>query len=382
MVKKLHAMVDSLIGEIKKTEEQGSSNYSVLSAQHIVEGKRWNLEWTLSEYIKQTDGLIGKMDGTIPLKGARVYKAEKDGLTEERRDLLPPDSIIYLDKSSRPVEWAVRELWSTLARTPGTEYVDWSIPKRPDSHFLNIDKIDWLKRMGIPSEHLEDAPLSMVNIAKLDKEHLARIRALYSTAKISEGNVNDAWNHPTIFGDKHIMVVDEVESSGHTLRLAQMMLSAAMPEATFSGQYWLRPRKVPLNNGVPDPKDGKVQFRMAWVPVWYSSDISAGRGVSDARLDWPEIASKQGHHVSRYAGIGRYVLSTPSHDYDSLQKGQDMRAQRLRQDFKKLGEDLLHHKVLYRPSTEREEENMVERVEQINGMSIDEWKKKRDAVQP
>lgn len=375
-------MVDRGAGEIKKTEVQGPTEYSVLSRPHTVEGMRWSPEWTLSEYIKQTDGLIGKMDGSIPLRNTRVFMAEGDGLREERRDLQPPDSMIYLDKSTRPVEWAVRELWSALARTYGTKYVDWDIPKRPDSHFLNIDKIDWLKRMGVPGEHFEDAPASMVTIEKLNKEHITRIRALYSTVKISEENLDEAWRHPTIFDGKHVMVVDEVESSGQTLRIAQMMLSAAMPDAIFSGQHWLRPRKIPLNNGQPDPKDGKVQFRMAWVPVWYSSEISAGRGISDVKPNWPEIAASQGHYVSRYAGIGRYVLSTPSHDYDSLSLEKDMAAEGLREDFKKLNKDLIQHRVLYRPSPEREEEDMVERIEQVNGMSFDTWKKKRDEMQP
>src|SRR3989344_8440513 len=139
------------VGDLVATSENIFDKYKELTGEkQVVEGKKWTTEWTLSEYVKCTDGLIGKMDGTIPLRQSVVYVWDGDRLKEERRDLQPPTSVIYLDKSARPVAWLVRNLWPGLARVTGTEYSDNQIPPRPREYFLNIDKNDWLARMDIP----------------------------------------------------------------------------------------------------------------------------------------------------------------------------------------------------------------------------------------
>lgn len=172
--------------------------------------------------------------------------------------------------------------------------------------------------------------------------------------------------------------------------IAKMLLSAALPEVVISGHYWSRPGRKYLNKGVPDKKDGKVQFEPKWVPVWYDRIITTGRGVGDRNPAWPEIAEDLNIPVSRQNKIGRYVLSTRPHSVssDNATSGKnytltsDERGLDLRQDFKLLAEDLKNKKVLYNPSFQREDEDIITRIEAINGMSVPEWKKQKDTIEP
>lgn len=352
-----------------------------------VEGGKWTTEWLLSEYVKCTDGVIGKMDGTIPLKQVEVFVRDESGLKKEKRDLPPPASVVYLDKSARPVAWLVRSLWPLLAREPGTPYEQGKVPQRPREYFLNIDKVEWLHYMGVPTKYIEDAPEELIDIDKVDKEHLTRIRAHFSTEKITEDNLDEAWSHPTRLDGQHVMIVDEVMSSGQTLRIAQRLLTSAIPEAVFSGQFWAKPGRVPLNKGIPD-QEGKLQFQREWVPVWYSKDVESGRGVGDRNHEWPEILARTGNSVPEYTKIGRYILSTPPHDPLSYARRGDQAAEELRTDIKKLALELEQHKILYRPSSERpsvtEEEFQAieERITVINQMDYQTWLKSRQDLEP
>lgn len=346
------------------------SCYTILTEPHYVNKKKLKTEWSVSEYLKNTDALIGKMDGTIPLKQVDAYG-----------DLPPPSSVIYLDKSARPVEWMVRSLWFHLARTPGTPYAQADIPSRPQSYFLNIDKKDWLRRMGIPEKYIEDAPESLIDFSKIDKHHLSRIRAIYSTRQINEENLEDAWQYPTKLDGQHAMVVDEVKSSGQTLKIAQKLLSLAIPEATFSGQHWATPNRTYLNKGLPD-SDGNLQFSIDWVPIWYNPDDASGRDVGDRDFSWPEIAKVMGHSPSRFREVGRYVLSTPPHDPSTYELATDERGKNLRDDIKRLSIHLAQKKLFFRPGSRRNDEDAIERIEALNGISFLEWRKKRDALAP
>ncbi len=381
-------MFDQSTSELEISPKTQDREYQILGQPISIrktekEWVPWSTEWLLSEYTKATDKLIGLLDGTISYNGTVYEHTEGNNFNVQKKDLPPPKAVVYLDKSARPVEWMVRELWPLLARQPGTSYAEGVVPPRPDSHYLNIDRIDWLKMMNVPPELLQDAPNEYVDFSKIDKEHIERIRALYSTAQITEQNLSEVWNHPTIFDGKHIMVVDEVKTSGRTLEIAQKLLSMAVPEATFSGHHWTKPKQVILNGGIPDKKTGRQQFTTAWVPIWYKEEkYSEGRGVSERDPEWPEKVEELGQEVSNVAKIGRYVLSTPTHNPATLEREIDAKANALREDFKQLAKDLGQHKVLYRPDPNRDPDDFRERVEAINQMSFDEWRKKRDQLEP
>ena len=276
----------------------------------------------------------------------------------------------------------MRSLWPVLARIPGSVYTQGEVPPKPKEFFLNIDKGDWLRRMGVPEKHIEDVPPEMVDLSKIDKEHLTRIRALFSTKRIDEGSLDEAWNHPTIFDGQHVMIVDEVLSSGMTLKIAQMLLSSAIPEAIFSGQHWAKPKRIPLNKGAPIKNEG-LQFKVEWVPIWYNPNTASGRGIGDRDFDWPEAAEERGLYTDRYSRVGRYVLSTPSHDPLTYEPFVDKKGVNLRNDILQLAIDLKEHRVFYRPSLERSNpDDMVDRIVDINKMRFEDWKDKLRALEP
>lgn len=355
--------------------------------QQIIEGpaERWSTEWQHTIYVQATDGVIGRMDGTIPSRRTLIYVPEEKGtFRSERRDLDPPQSVIYLDKSARPVSWLVRAMWDELARTPGTRYEDREIPEKPQSYYLNIDKTDWLLRMGVPIKDLEDPPAEMIDFRRIPREHLARIRAIFSEHHIDEDNLDEAWDHPTKLDGQHVMIVDEVASSGRTLEISQKLLSLAIPEATFSGVYWAQPKRVPLNNGVP--VDGAIQFRREWVPVWYHGERTSGRGIGEKNPGWQGLASEQGQTLTRLSRIGRFVLSTPPHDPSTNEPMPDRMAQRIQKEVKKMARELRAGRIFYIPSIDRLSESTdgpggaIDRIETINKMGFEEWRTKRDEL--
>ena len=362
--------------KVAEPEKPFPNNYEELVGEYqVVEGgPKWSTERLLAEYVTCTDGLIGKLDGSIPLVQRDVYVQDDAGIKKEKRDLPPPASVIYLDKSARPVAHLVRVLWPILSSAPATQ----------NDFFLNIDKGDWLRRMGVPPQHLENPSEEFIDFSAIPREELARIRALYSTVKIDEGNLDEAWRHPTIFDGKHIMVVDEVKSSGKTLSIAQRLLCMAIPQATFSGEYWTVPKKIALNGGAP--VNGEMQYKREWMPVWYSPDNVSGRGVGDRDPRWPEASAKRGRDLPNWAKLGRNVLSTPPHDPSTLQRTKDTHAANLNRDIRRMPQDLTTHKILYCPSADRPSadeqdfKNIVNRIEAINGIDYNQWRTQRDAL--
>jgi hypothetical protein len=357
-------------------------HYQLLQGENqVVHGTRWSTERLLATYVSSTDGIIGRMDGSIPYNESSAIFAHNNITQEEKRDLPPPQAVIYLDKSARPVEWMVRALWDTLASPKVGPDGASSIPNIPKSHFLNIDKGDWLMRMGVPPMHLEDTPVEMIDFEKIDREHLTRIRALYSTVTISEDNLEDAWKHPTIFDGQHVMIVDEVASSGQTLNIALHLLGAAIPAATFSGNYWAIPKRYALRGGAP--VDGKMQFAREWVPVWYSADFKTGRGISDKDPRWPVIRKMSPTDPGR---IGKDLLSTPPHDLITNELVQDKQANQLRREITYLARDLREGHILYQPAISRPSKSdedfarLKARIEALNGISFDQWMARRDAL--
>ncbi len=340
----------------------------------------------LSTYLQCTDGLIGKLDGTIPLTKQTIYSYNpNENITEETKDLPPPQTVLYLDKSGRPISWLVNELWEQLARQPGTKFEDNQIPQAPSTKFINIDKEDWLRMMGVPKQHIQDATEQELDFSKINPQKITRIRALFSTYPITENNLEEAWKHPTSLDGQHVMILDEVKSSGMTLEIAKRLLAMAIPEATFSGQYWATPPRKALNNGMP--VDGNIQYSIEWVPVWYDAQTALGRGIGDREPYWPEIIESQGKEATRLSRIGRNILSTPPHNPNSSKLEPDKKSIRIRQDFHTMAQSLKEGKLLYIPSSDRpsttdeEFEQIVSRIYHLNhGLSFEEWKKKRDAL--
>ena len=237
-----------------------------------------------------------------------------DGSTHESNHLLdgerasdkPFDAAVFLDKSARPVSQLTRSIWESATNKP-----------KPASLFLNIDKRPWLHAMGFVDgngTNLEDIDPKDLSLDKMDPqllhEELTRIRALYLRPadfnRLDENNLDTAWDLPTQLDGKTIAIVDEVKSSGNTLRIALDILRRAVPEAKFEGMWWSTPHVLTWDGG--EDVNFRRQKAANFVPVWYDAKRQSGRGVSDIA---PRHSAKSPSKAQR---IGKSILSAPELD--------------------------------------------------------------------
>lgn len=304
-------------------------------------------------YVKDTDTLIGMFDGLV---------AESDHYMEqEPRHQGPVDRAIYLDKSARPVARIVRKLHSSLANSETS--------KVPPASFLNIDKEDYLLAMGFDARKLQNIDPNLIDLDKLDpgyrQQILAEIRAMYLSAddlaKVDENNIQEVWNYPTILDGQHVAIVDEVKSSGNSLRIADQLISQAIPEAKTEPMYWSVPG---LNRWTVTDEDGQThsEFATSRVPVWYKSDSIDGRlGIADRN---PQKAEKS---RSKRVRLGKHVLST------MLQGGMDSTSKMIAHDISLLASRLEDGQVKYVPGDDFEAQVYKQKIEQYWGMKFKDW---------
>lgn len=201
-----------------------------------------------------------------------VIAGEDKGLGGEK--LPAADHVIYLDKSARPVSWLVNVFWD-----------DFTEKKRPEHSYLAIDRKEWYNHTGTNlegNEYVLDPNGETVHIATFERdfkkenvtrEDLARIRALYIPGGIENEDVEEIMNTPTGLAGKNITIIDEVSRSESTAKIAQFLVSQAIPEAASVNYYiFWKPGTRPAENG---------ERQMLGTPVWYNSESSAGRGIGD-----------------------------------------------------------------------------------------------------
>ncbi len=162
------------------------------------------------DYVQRTDALIAQMDGTA------------------RR----PDFVIYLDKSARPVAWLVRSLWNSLAAVGDSNQT----VSRPVTLFVNIDGQLIDRTTNTP----RDTP-----------ESLADLRSVFVDGTPPGGL--QVMQTPSFLDDKEVLIVDEIQVSGTTLRKAYDYLRAAFPTTRFSTYAWMDERVGRPDGGVPPP---------------------------------------------------------------------------------------------------------------------------------
>lgn len=308
-------------------------------------------------YVGDTDTLIGMFDNEI--------QESSHYMNETQRYNEPVDRAIYLDKSARPVARIVRKLHDKLANSEDS--------KVPPASFLNIDKEDYLSAMGFDARELQNIDPELVSLNKLDpdyrKQITAEIRAMYISAddlaKIDEDNIQDVWNYPTILDDQHVAVVDEVKSSGNSLRIADQLISEAIPEAKTEPMYWSVPG---LNRWTVTDSDGEShnEFAATRVPVWYDSDRIDGRlGIADRNPQKAELSR------SKRVRLGKHVLST------MMDGGMDMTSKMVVHDISLLAKRLEDGRVKYIPADDYDNDAYKQKIEEYWGMNFKDWLAKR-----
>jgi hypothetical protein len=293
--------------EYRLLVEHGRTNHSIKTDEQL-----------RMEYLQLTDGLIYKMTN-----GVEVKDPETGEMTLQK-----PDTVIWLDKSARPVAWFVKELWPTMAKDPVTG----ETPEMPDFKFLNIDREQWVNS-------LDPEGNDNMNLALIDKSIIRSLRSIFISPKHKKEGITAALDDaPTDLDDKTVLIVDEVYSTGRTLKYAKAFLELAFPETAFGSAHWMS--KITLIDGVKQNAD---------LPVWYKDDTVTGRGVGN-RND--AISSRSNSMTQR---LGRYFLSTRlNNDKDA----RDLRAE--------LRELATNPDVPVRPSPNRKSRDVVSRLEAYN----------------
>ncbi len=271
-------------------------DYPLLTKQfeERIEGNRlvreyWNIDRTASEMITNTAGLIAMIDGT-----AAEYK--------KNRSLEKPDEVIYLDKSARPVSYLVNMFWE-----------DFSEEKRPQHDYLNIDRMQWFRKAGMELDaggYLRDTGEKptfsnfMQYADAIPDEVFAWLRAIFVEGELETDNLEEIQKMPTRLDGKNVLVVDEVASTGSTLKIAQYLLKRAIPEIkSINGDYFWNPELQVLGNG---------ERHRTSVPVWYDADRPEGRGVGDVNEPYfLEQYKKNPNSRTLKQAIGALALSEP-----------------------------------------------------------------------
>lgn len=154
-------------------------------------------------------------------------------------------SVVFLDKSARPVSWFINDFWDIFA---GDRL-------KPDFKFVNIDKTLWNPIVGTneptPDSSNVETPIN-VNRAPFAIIKLAGI------FKFRRG--------------EKVLIVDEVKSSGDTLEIARQFFTRAYPEIEVRTWYWMKPKIIIGQDGVSRNEES---------PVWYRRDVPTGRGIID-----------------------------------------------------------------------------------------------------
>lgn len=298
------------------------------------------------------NGMINDTISLIEILDGRTHESNRL-LSGERETTGSFDAALFLDKSARPVRQLTHGLWSELSQE-----------KEPAALFLNIDKRPWLKEMGFVDDETTNQEAIDPELVSLDKidpallhNELTRIRALYVDGHIDEDNLDAVWDRPTRLDGKKVAIIDEVRSSGNTLRIAMELLHRAIPEATFEGMWWSTPTIVTWDGG--EQNNFERQKAATIVPVWYDKSRESGRGIGD--ID--EYSSMKS--PSRAQRIGLSILSAPERDADGNFASNRTLSAVIRRDLGRLATRFKNGELVrYVPSEELPDDEFDARVEQ------------------
>ena len=275
-----------------------------------------------TEYVRLTDRLMAKT-------------------VEEETDV-----IIFLDKSARPLAWLMRELWPVI----GSRDDEGKVLSMPAMKFLNIDREQWGAITG-RSEGKDGG----IDIDRIPDERIAELRSIFTTSTVDPGLANEI---PTVLDHKKVMVVDEVRASGDTLAISTGVIKKAFPDmANLTSFHWMG------GDVRYDRKSGGS--RITTLPVWYSDRDKTGRGVAD-RDTTKSLSSPSARQ--RY---GAYWLSTRFRD------GVDEKGLQLRKECAMLARELREHRIPYIPGPIWPSDQMIERIQDFNGMPVQDFIKLR-----
>jgi len=308
-----------------------SEDYRFLVGHRRTDGAFKTDEQLRAEYIHRTDGLIALMTDGV----------EVMDIAKRERRVEKPDYVVWLDKSARPVAWLTKELWPKLAPNPG----ETEVPKMPKFRFVNIDRQQWINTV-------DPSGTGYVDINQVSPTIIRSLRSIFVEPKYKRhGLTSEIDKAPAELDDKTVLIIDEVMATGRTLDIARQFFGRAFPTARIATAHWM--------GGIAQVGQA---IGNADLPVWYQEKNEKGRGVANRN----EVSSQRSASLTQQ--LGNWFLSTrfPELDPDSSI---------LRKEIKRLAHD---DDVLVIPSYQRDD--FIERVESINGIEFEEYKKRKLAL--
>ena len=314
-------------GGLFNADQVEDGSYHLLTGHYRSDGSYKSDEQLRSEYMELTDKLVHKM----------THGIEVENPDTGERELREPDVVIWLDKSARPLSWLTKATWDQLAPE-----ADGTVPKMPDFKFVNIDREQWVNQV-------DPLGTGYMNIEHVDPSIIRSLRSIFVSVKDKKDGLTEAIDDAKSSLDgKTIMIVDEVNASGRTLDIAQKFFKRAFPDAAIGATHWM--------GGIANKGQATGNRDL---PVWYREDTEYGRGVGNR-----DERKSQGSH-SQTQRLGGWFLSTAL--------AGDENAQQLRKELKMLAQDAADHKVIFKPSSERDIDDIEERVSRYNNMSVEEF---------
>lgn len=338
--------------EIRADHVDNPENYEVFDSYHqkvtYRRGKRitfeapnvWDDAFVREQYLRETDELIGRLDGSITELGRGDIRDER--LAEDEPRI--PETVIYLDKSARPVAWLVDTLWEQFAKEDA---------QKPNDEYLNIDRANWFTYLG---HTIEDAEARLgredFDIEKVNPERIAAIRAYFTEGELDEDTWREeVWNLPTRLDKQHVMIVDEVMNQGGTLHIAVELLRRAIPEATFDGTYFWHAGRLSID-GI---KADRQSQQMTTAPLWYDKMNPMGRGVGDISQAFYEREYKRDPNQYTFRNkLASFALSAPHHDPETFELQDDPLAKKIKQDFAFMSYAVADGRAVRVPSADRD----------------------------
>lgn len=313
--------------ETTSPHNSGSFEYRLLTGHDRTNKSHKTDHQLRMEYLNLTDKLIYRI-----VQGHEVTDPNTGEKSHE-----PYDTLIFLDKSARPVAWLLKGMWDKLAIDDDGER-----HPIPNIRFLNIDRMQWVNKVDPNGSGIMD-------IDMVDDSIIQSLRSIFVEPKYKK-DTTGSYIHdvPSELDNTNVLIIDEVRSSGKTLDIAKKFIRRAFPTTEVDGTYWM---------GAVVEKRIKTGARSyttatgnADIPVWYNEDTVFGRGVGDR-------SPKSGHAKNITQRLGRWFLSTRL-------KKQDPASDQLRAEIRQLTE---HPDVPFRPSIERDDESYDLLISKLNG---------------
>lgn len=319
----------------------------------------WSTDFVLEQYVSETDQLIGIMDGSIADEAA--FDLKDPSFAED--EPVNPDTVVWLDKSARPVSWLTDAFWAQFA-DPEAE--------KPTSEFLNIDRVNWFVHTGY-DESVAEWRLGPddFEIEKVDRARIDGLRALFVEGDLSEDNWREEiWNMPTRLDGKSVLIVDEVRNRGGTLSIAAQVLKEAIPDAKVSSTYFWHTGRYSINGTSAEAIDQQMES----VPVWYDNHSKMGRGIGEISLAyWRKKYEDEPTQENLKRKLADFALSAPHHDPETFELKGDTRADMLKQDISYLTYAVAQGEVIRRPSRLRDADEAVA-IYAAQGLPIEDMK--------